>query len=106
MTTAYVIIVGNGEYSNRCEWPYRVYLDKAKAQAAMTLLDDLSAKMMTAYNNIPRDGYQGESYWGKVSALKKATRAVYASAGFTNIYEEEYNFDFVDWRLEEAELIT
>jgi hypothetical protein len=35
----WVIVAGQGEYSDRLTWPFRVYLNKEDAQAMMAKLD-------------------------------------------------------------------
>lgn len=93
MAKAYVIIRGWGEYSDRGTTPAKVYLDRAKAEAAMAALDTVYRRFVAA-----REQIAGKSgYFEKVKAMIPESAAAYAALGF----EADLNDD---WELAEADL--
>lgn len=92
---AYVIVAGCGDYSSRCEQPYRVYTDKLHAELAMSVLDGISNK------------YGG--LWGAANAdyrrVEKDAVAAYEQAGFAS--SDDWHLGAgTDWALHEVELVA
>jgi len=94
----YVIVAGEGEYSDRGEWPFLVFTDKDKAQAMIKKLEAIHEK----YKRISRI-YFSTTDEGRAIEWKErneATKTEYAELlGPT----ERYYGGNTDWKLEEAE---
>lgn len=97
MTKAYVIIAGSGEYSDRCTWPVRIYLNKERAEQEMAKLDALYNK----YDGLKRKARDSKLPHGETYAMwcdyDKAAREEYEALGYEG-------FDSEDWGLSEADL--
>lgn len=90
ITNAFVIVAGCGEYSGRCERPFKVYTNKLLAMLAMSVLDGIASK------------YEDSS---GSDAEVVAAKAEYAAAGFADRDDWQLSVD-TDWALHEVELVT
>jgi len=104
MTTrkVYVLVKGQGEYSDRSEDPYRVYLSEERAKAAITAAEAIHDSLEKTMSGLGSISYEGrrEIY----AVAKKAALAEYARLGFTGLDEEGLNGE-EDWKLCEVELV-
>lgn len=97
MTSAYIIIMGSGEYSDRSEEPVRVFLNKDSAHAEMIRLQAIKKK----YFPVPQlSNDTWDAIWERRQAAGKAAKRDYEAAGY-EVYTGE-----VDWELNEAPLMT
>ena len=104
MTTrkVYVMVKGQGEYSDRSEEPYRVYLSEERAKAAMTAAERISDSVVNDFSGMGMMTY--EERREKYLVAKKAALAEYEKLGFTGLDEDGLDGD-EDWALHEVELV-
>jgi tryptophanyl-tRNA synthetase len=84
MKTCYVIVAGEGDYSERSEWPVLVFLDQDKAIDTMKKLESISAR---AENK------------KQTSVARRAVAREYKAFGL----DADKLSVFTDWKLEEAQ---
>ncbi len=87
---AYVIVKGSGEYSERCEKPVKVYLDKDKVQTVMVQLEALRSRYLV-FND----------WWRSAGAkypydIKEESSQAYATMGFDAWFEHDWELCEVD----------
>lgn len=90
MTKVYIIIQGEGAYSDRIEEPVKVYRDKATAEQVFASLDTISRQ-------VKRDDWQFPST-DNDKKLVERVKQQYTALGFEASWEH-------DWELAEAEFI-
>ena len=98
MVKCYVIIAGEGEYSDRGEWPLLVFTDVAAAQAMMKKLETIYD---TYWKKFPEFKGEYEERHAQYVAHKNAARAEYERV-IGELPEGVHFSGSTDWKLEEA----